>query len=573
MFNSELMKFSTPGTETDAVWLLSGMPDRTVSVTAVLDDAVEKWPDRPALTFMDKTITYRELQKLVACAAAGFQSIGVQQGIHVGLYLPNTPHYIISFFGVLKAGGTVVNYSPLDTESVLMHKVEDSETDIMVTLDLSGLYPQMHKMLSTTRLKKIVVGTLAEMSAQPETTCATMNKNGLLALVEWDDAHLAFARLLDNDGVFSVYPFRDPATTLAVLQYTGGTTGVPKGAMLTHGNLIAATAQFRSIGEPGVIEEGQERLLVVLPLFHIFALSVNVLFGICIGAELVLHVRFELDAVLRAIKNQQITVFAGVPSMYTAILAKPGLDAQDLTSLTFCLSGGAPISVAQAQQFEQLSGCRLLEGWGMTETAAAGCFTRASGMQKAHSCGTALPGISLRLVDDSESADPVAQGQRGELCIKGPNVMSAYWHNPQATAEAMTPDGYFRTGDIALMDEDGYISIVDRCKDMILCGGFNVYPRIIESAIFEHPSVAEVAVIGVYDAYRGESPKAFITLKKGAEPLSLGQLSAFLKSRLGKHEMVYALEIRSDLPKTLVGKLAKKVLIDEEQVKRTNADH
>ena len=560
-----------------------------VPVQQVLDEAAEKWPLRPALNFMGRSIHYAELQQLVNRAAKGFQALGVRPGVHVGLYLPNTPHYIISFFGVIKAGGTVVNYSPLDAEQVLAHKIEDSKTVLMVTLDLTQLYPRMRAMLEATHLKRLIIGSMAEMSADPVATRSHMQVAGLISPGAIDERHCTFAALLDNDGDFCPYPVTNPETTLAVLQYTGGTTGLPKGAMLTHGNLSAATAQFRSIirndpvpgngnevrlsevllgeDDADVLNEGQERFLVVLPLFHIFALSVNVLFGLCLGAELVLHAKFELDAVLETIRHHKITVFAGVPSMFTAMVNCPDPSVRDLASLKFCLSGGAPMMSELGRAFEHLSGCNLLEGWGMTETAAGGSFTPAFGVQKAGSCGKVLPGISIRVVDVANDSVDVAQGERGELCIKGPNVMSAYWNDAAMSVASMTADGYFKTGDVVYLDADGYIFIVDRSKDMLLCGGFNVYPRVIEEAISEHPSVQEVAVIGIFDAYRGESPKAFITLKKDAEQVSLDQMRLFLKTRLGKHEMLYAMEIRTDLPKTLVGKLSKKVLIDEERLK------
>ncbi|MBC7500134.1 MAG: AMP-binding protein, partial [Herminiimonas sp.] len=462
-----------------------------------------------------------------------------------------------------------VNYSPLDAEKVIGHKVEDSQTDIIVTLDLTVLYPQIDKMLDQTRLQKIVIGNMAEMSAQPEATVAYLKQAGMLAEVGFDAQHIAFATLLDNDGVYHAHPIGDPAKALAVLQYTGGTTGLPKGAMLTHGNLTAATAQFltTTAGDPPILREGQERVLAVLPLFHIYALTVNMMFGLRMGAELVLHTKFELDAVIRDIVAQKITMFPGVPSMYTAIISHPDIATHDLSSLKYCGSGGAPLPAEVNQQFRKMTGCSLLEGWGMTETSATGTFTPARGMQKIGSCGMPLPGVSIRLADVDDPSKTVAQGEPGELCIKGPNVMTGYWNKPQATADSMTHDGFFRTGDVATMDSDGYIQIVDRTKDMILCGGFNVYPRIIEEAIYEHPSVSEVTVIGIHDAYRGESPKAFITLKKDAVAFTLDELKTFLKPRLGKHEMVQAMDIRAVLPKTPVGKLSKKELYDEEEKK------
>ncbi len=540
-------------------------------IAQFLDDAVAQWPDLPCVEFMGRVISYRELGELSDRCAKGLRALGVGPGVHVGLFLPNTPHYPIAFFGVLKAGGVVVNYSPLDAERVLAHKVEDSRTDILVTLDLAVLYPQMARILPESRLRKLVVGSLAEYSGAPDAVRGAMQAGGQLAVVPQDERHMSFAQLLDNDGQGVVRaPLGDLATELAVLQYTGGTTGLPKGAMLTHGNLAAASAQYleSTKGDPPVLEQGIERVLVVLPLFHIYALSAAMLLGMRLGAALVLHTRFDVDAVLKEISASRISVFPGVPTMYTAMLARAGAVGADLRSLKFCGSGGAPLPVEIEQRFFEMTGCHLNEGWGMTETSPSGTFTPARGVRHPGSCGMPLPGVDIELIALDGSGRTVAAGEPGELCIKGPNVMLGYWNKPEATRESMTRDGFFKSGDVARMDAEGWLYIVDRTKDMLLCGGFNVYPRVLEEAIYEHPSVAEVCVIGLPDDYRGQSPKAFVVLKAGAEPLELDALKAFLKDRLGKHEMIGHLEVRAELPKTPVGKLSKRELIDEEARKR-----
>ena len=539
-------------------------------VQQILDDAVARWPDRPALEFMGKRTTYRELSALVDRAAKGLQQLGVGPGIHVGLYLPNTPHYVIAFFGILKAGGTVVNYSPLDAARVLEHKIADSRTDILVTLDLAALYPQMAAMLGTTRLRKLVVGSVAEMTPAPDAVRAQMSAGKLLCDTPQDDRHVSFAQLLANDGRYAPHPIADPKDAIAVLQYTGGTTGLPKGAMLTHANLTAACAQAWATVD-GILEEGNERILAVLPLFHMYALQVNMLFAMRCGAEIILHTRFDLDAVTRDLTTKKISMLPGVPTMFTALINHPGVDTLDLTALKYCGSGGAPLPLEVAQRFNQLTGCTLNEGWGMTETSPTGTFTPVKGMRKAGSCGMPMPGVILKMLDLTDPTRYVERGERGELCISGPNVMKGYWNNDAATAAVTTFDGFMRTGDVAYMDEDGFVFIVDRTKDMLLCGGFNVYPRTIEEAIYEHPAVEEVSVIGIPDEYRGQSPKAFIKLKGKTQPFTLRELQEFLKSRLGKHEMVQEMEIRAELPKTPVGKLSKKELYDEEAKKRAAA--
>jgi long-chain acyl-CoA synthetase len=539
-------------------------------VQDIVDRSAAQWPDLVAIDFMGRRTTYRELKELTDRAAAGFQRLGVKPGVHVGLFLPNTPHYVVAFFGVLKAGGVVVNYSPLDAQKVLEHKVEDSETDIMVTLDLAALAPQMLRLLGTTRLRTLVVGNLAEMSAAPDAVARQMRESGQVAELPRDDRLTRFAALLDNDGRHERHDIGDPRAALAVLQYTGGTTGQPKGAMLTHGNLTTACSQIWSLtqGEPKVLELGKEKMLVVLPLFHIYALTADMLFALQIGAEMVMHLRFEPEAALRDIAAKRITCFPGVPTMFTALITHPDIGRFDLSSLRHCNSGGAPLPLEVQQRFQQLAGCTLNEGWGMTETSPTGTFTPMFGRRKAGSCGLPVPQAVIEIVDINDPARRVPIGERGEICIRGPNVMRGYWKNPEATRASLTPDGFFRTGDVGIMDEDGFVFIVDRTKDMILCGGFNVYPRTIEEAIYAHPDVAEVCVIGIPDAYRGQSPKAFVRMRDGTPPLTLEALQAFLADRIGKHEMVRALELRAELPKTPVGKLSKKTLVEEEERRR-----
>ena len=556
------IKSYPPGVKWDAVIATSPVQD-------ILEKSAARWPDHNAADFMGRRITYAELNNLVDRAAAGLQKLGVGPGVHVGLYLPNTPHYLVALFGILKAGGTIVNYSPLDAAKGLEHKVEDSETDFMVTLDLATFYPQMAALLGTTRLKKLIVGNVGEMTNDPRTVNAQMAGARQTVPVANDDRNVSFADLLDNDGVYVRHPIADPAETIAVLQYTGGTTGLPKGAMLTHANLTAATNQCVETlhTNPPVLEEGKERLLAVLPPFHIYALTVNMLLGLRIGAELVMHMRFDPDAVVKDLVEKKISAFPGVPTMFVAVLNHPAAANADLRALKWCNSGGAPLPLEVQLRFEKLTGCRLAEGWGMTETSPTGTFTPVTGAPRAGSCGVPSPGIAMRFLDVDDQKTYVPLGKTGELCLRGANVMKGYWKRPDATKEIMTEDGFMRTGDVGYMDEDGYIYIVDRTKDMLLCGGFNVYPRVLEEAVYKFPGVQEVAVIGVADAYRGQSPKAFIKLKADAKKFTLAELQAFLKDKLGKHEMIHALEFLPDLPRTAVGKLSKKDLYEMEERK------
>jgi long-chain acyl-CoA synthetase len=536
-------------------------------VHALLDDAAERFGDRPAVEFMGKRATYRQLHALANRAAKGFQQLGVGPGVHVGLYLPNTPHYLVAFFGVLKAGGTVVNYSPLDAAQVLAHKVVDSETSVLVTLDVPTLLPQMEALLGTGRFKTLVVGGLGDLQGFPEYADAAAN--GAAS----HDGRVTFTSLLANDGAYQPHPIGDPTTALAVLQYTGGTTGLPKGAMLTHGNLTAATSQFMETTkvEPPVLVPGEERTLLVLPLFHIYSLTACMLLCVRLGAEMILHTRFDLEAVVKDLAAKHVTIFLGVPTMFTALLAYPGLGELDLTSMKYAGSGGAPLPLEVQHRFRAVTGCELNEGWGMTETSPSGTFYPMYGKRKAGSCGIPVPQTTLKFASVTDPTTYMPLGERGEICIKGPNVMKGYWKNPQATADVMTADGFLRTGDVAYMDADGYVFIVDRIKDMLLCGGYNVYPRNIEEAIYTHPDVGEVSVIGIPDEYRGQSPKAFIALRSGAAPFSIDELKDFLKEKLGKHEMVQVIEFRESLPKTAVGKILKTALYEKEAQRRAAA--
>ncbi|HXZ18208.1 MAG TPA: long-chain fatty acid--CoA ligase [Roseiarcus sp.] len=556
------LKSYPPGVRADA-------PLEIGFTQSVLENAAARYGDKPALQFMDKRLSYAELDALADRAAAGLQKLGVGPGVHVGMLLPNTPHYVIAFFGVLKAGGTVVNYSPLDALHELEFKVGDSETDILVTVDVASIYPQADKLLETTRLKTLVVGDFTEFAAAPGPVKAFMSAQNMLAEVRHDARRSAFRDLLDNDGRFERRAVGDPADAVAVLAYTGGTTGTPKGAMLTHANLTAACSLYREVltRSETPLREGEERTLCVLPLFHIYSLSVVMLLGFRLGSELVIHPRFDPAAAARDIGLKKITVYLGVPTMHVAILGLPEVDKMDFSSLRLCASGGAPLPIAVKERWDKVIGCPIVEGWGMTETSPIGTFTPRGAATRPGSCGVPYPSTMMKLVDVTDPTREVGIGERGEICVKGPIVMKGYWKRPAETAAAMTADGFFRTGDVATMDEDGYVYVVDRTKDMLIVGGFNVYPRNIEEAIYKHPSVEEVSVIGIADAYKGEVPKAFVKLKAGAAPLSLDELKAFLKDWLGKHEMIGALEIRDALPKTAVGKISKKDLRESEQAR------
>ena len=526
---------------------------------ALLDEAVSRFGDRPALDFLDRKYSYRELGGLVERAARGFQELGVGRGVKAGLFLPNCPQFVIAFYGILKAGGTVVNYSPLYAEQELLDQIEDSHTDLMVTLNLTALYPKARAMLEQSRVKKLVIGTMPEVLPFPKNLLYPLLKRKDIAKVPSDTGHLSFKQLLNNDGNPTPCAI-DPRSDIAVLQYTGGTTGVSKGAMLSHGALYANTIQA-ALFNPGR-RLGEERMMGVLPFFHIFAMTGVMNHSIHLGAEIIMHPRFELEAVVKDIDKKKPTMMPGVPTMYTAISNHPKVTELDMSSIGACISGGAPLPIEVKQRFEQLTGAKLVEGYGLTEASPVVSCNPFQGLSKLGSIGLPVPGTEIIITDREDPRKMMPLGEPGEICVRGPQLMAGYWQQPEATAETIV-EGRLRTGDVGYMDEDGYTFIIDRIKDLILVSGFNVYPRHVEEAIYQHPEVSEVTVIGVPDQYQGEAVKAFVVLKPGGT-LTEGKLSAFLEDKLGKHELPREIEFREQLPRTMVGKLSKKELVAEE---------
>lgn len=535
------------------------------SMGAMLDDAVARFGTRPAIDFLGKRYDWSQVGRITARLARGLQAEGIAKGDRVGLFLPNTPYYVFFYFALLKLGAIVVNANPLYTEQELQTLIADSGATYMVTLDLALTYSKMAAMLQKTSLKKVVVCPMASILPFPKNLLFPLLRQAELAEIPRDGRHLRFAELILNDGSFRE-PVIDPERDVAVLQYTGGTTGVPKGAMLTHANLTANSAQCR-LWFPEV-REGQEKVMAVIPFFHVFAMTVVLNFGVTCGAEIIMLPRFELDALLKAIHGKKPTLMPGVPTIYTAIGNHKDLARYDLRSLRYCLSGGAPLPVEVKEKFEALTGCILVEGYGLTETSPVATANPLDGRARTGSIGLPLPGTRIVLRDPTTRA-PVRLGEKGEVCIAGPQVMTGYWNRPEDTAAVMH-DGFLHTGDVGYVDPDGFIHLVDRIKDVVLCGGFNVYPRVVEEAIYQHPAVAETTVIGVPDEYRGETVKAFVVLQPGVG-LTEEQLCAFLKERLSPIEMPKQIEFRDSLPKTMIGKLSKKELVAEEKARRAVA--
>ena len=529
----------------------------------ILDEAAATWPDHSYIDFLDRKFTYAKIRESSARAAKGFQALGVGKGVHVGLYLTNCPQFVISFFGILMAGGTVVNFSPLYSRRQLLAQIEDSRTDLMVTLNASHLYPNAQEMLQQTRLRKIIIGNFPEVLPFPKSLLFRIFWRKEIARVDWDENTVRFRDLLDNDGLYERVEI-DPAEDLAVLQYTGGTTGTPKGAMLTHGNIWSNIKQGAK-WDPEVRPAG-ERVIGVLPLFHAFALTGIMLFSATAGAEILLYPRLNLDDLLRDIDRKRATILPAVPTLFTAIINNPNLAKYDLRSLRRCVSGGAPLPAEVKQKFEALTGSTITEGYGLTETSPTATITPIRGTYKEGSIGLPIPGTTITIVDIDDPHKVLPTGEVGEICVAGPQVMKGYWRQPEATRDVII-DGRLRTGDIGYMDDDGYTFIIDRKKDMILVSGFNVFPRNIEEAIYLHPAVKEVTVIGIADEYHGEVPKAFIVLKDKDEVLTSDNILTFLGEHLGRQEMPKQIEFRDELPKTIIGKLSKKELVAEEKAK------
>ncbi len=531
---------------------------------ALLDRQAAADGDRSCINFLGRLSSYRDVATLSDRMAKGLQDLGIGKGDRVGLFLPNTPYAVIAFYGALKAGAIVVNFNPLYADEEVRKQIDDSGVKIMITLDLKLMLPKLQRMLDRPPLEKIVVCSMSAALPFPKAQLFKVFKYSEIASAKDDDRLVSYEAVTGNDGNYRRFEI-DPRKDVAVLQYTGGTTGVPKGAMLTHAN-IAINARQVSMwdGEPG---EDQPRVLGVLPLFHVFAMTVVMNAAVVAGAEMILLPRFDVITTLKTIQKTKPTQFPGVPTLFNAIDQEPTAEKYDLSSIEICISGGAPLPVKVKQAFEGRTGCKVVEGYGLSESSPVASCNPVEGVNKEGSIGLPLPQtyLEIRGLDDPDQLMPI--GESGEVCISGPQVMAGYWDRPDETARTVR-NGRLHTGDIGYMDEDGFTFIIDRLKDMILCSGYNVYPRTIEEAVYRHPAVAEVTVVGIPDDYRGEAPKAFIRLKDD-QVLEADELKAFLKDKISPIEMPQEIEFRDELPKTMIGKLSKKELVAEEQEKRS----
>lgn len=543
-------------------------PIPPMSMVDLFEQSAARRGPAPLIDFLGRHYSYAETKNGADRVACGLARMGYAPGDRIGLFLPNVPHYIAAYYGILKLGATVVNFSPLYTAQELAAQVADSGTKLLFTLSASALLPTALRVLDDSALERLVVGSVAGALPPAKSLFYRWFRSGEVTARPHDPRITAFSALIANDGGCAT-PAIDPERDLALIQYTGGTTGSPKGAMLSHANLAANARQVAWL-DP---DRGQavDRILGVLPFFHVFANTCVLNRTVLSGGEIVMLPRFDAGQVLAAIDRTKATALPGVPTMYRALLDHPRLKQTDFSSLAHCISGGAPLPPELKARFEAATGATLVEGYGLSESSGVVSCNPYAGMQKPGTIGQPIAGTRVRLVDKENASRPAPDGEPGEIVVAGPQIMGGYWNRAQAddTTFCHDADGtrWLRTGDVGTIDEDGFIRIVDRLKDMIAVGGFKVFPSEIERVLYHHPAVREALVIGLPSDYRGESPHAYVTLTDDAG-VDGEALKAWLNPQLGKHERVDEVVVRLTLPKTMIGKLSRKDLIAEVMAER-----
>ena len=531
----------------------------------ILDRGVEKYAQFPAVDFMGRVWTYRDLGRMVGTLAAALQTRGVKKGVKVGLLLPNTIYSIIFYFAVLKCGATVVNYNPLYVEKEIEHQIADSGTDIMVTVDLKLTMDKMLPMLDAGKIKRLIVCPFAAGLPFP--------KNLLFPLVKRKDVrHAPKSDRIDTWQALMAETAKlqpvdiDPENDIAVLQYTGGTTGTPKGAALSHANIYTNVQQAALWMGQGATP-GHDSMVAVLPFFHVFAMTVVMNLSLWAGMKILLQPKFDIEEVLKLVEKHRPSYFPAVPAIYNAIASHPRVGDYDFSCLRVCLSGGAPLPVDVKRHFEEKTGSHtIFEGYGLSEASPiVTCNPLAD--SRAGSIGMPLPGTTVEIIDRDDGRTVMATGEKGEVCVRGPQVMMGYYNKPEESAKVLR-DGRLHTGDVGYVDDEGYIYIVDRIKDLIIVRGYNVYPRVVEEAIQSNPDVQEVIVAGVPDEERGETVWAWVKPVEGRTVTEAG-LHKYLDGMLNPIEIPRKIIIREKpLPKTPVGKLSRKDLLIEEGITR-----
>lgn len=534
------------------------------TLQSYLQEAAEKYPEKSAIHFIGKELTYKELYDSSLKLANQLQKLGVRKGDRVAIMLANTPQAVISYYGALFAGAIVVQTNPLYVERELEHQLIDSGAEIMICLDL--VYPRVANVLNKTKLRKVIVTGIKDYLPFPKNLIYPFiqkKRTGISVNIQYNDRILSFVKVLADGVAKEIELDIDPKEDLALLQYTGGTTGPSKGVMLTHYNLVANTSQC--VSWMYKLKKGEERILAALPFFHVYGMTVVMNLSIKYYSKMIILPKFDPLDVLKTIEKQKATIFPGAPTMYIALLNHPKIKEFDLSSIEACLSGSAALPVEVQSKFEQLSGGKLVEGYGLTETSPVVIANFLWGKRKQGSIGVPWPDTEAAILN-IETGEPAAPNEIGEVMVKGPQVMKGYWNRPEAT-QAVFRDDWFLTGDMGYMDEEGYFYIVDRKKDMIIAGGFNIYPREIEEVLYEHEKIQEACIVGVPDEYRGETVKAFIVVKDG-QTVTEEELDQFCRKHLASFKVPRLYEFRDELPKTMIGKILRRVLVEEEKKKR-----
>ncbi|WP_374944306.1 long-chain fatty acid--CoA ligase [Sphingomonas sp.] len=541
----------------------TGLPP--LSLVAMFEASAARAGEAPLIDFLGRRFSYRETMDGANRVACGLAKLGYGRGDRIGLFLPNVPHYVAAYYGALKLSATVVNFSPLYSAAELAHQVADSGTRVLFTLSASALLPTALKVLEDSALERLIVGSIAGALPPAKSILYRLFKRAEVSAWPDDPRITAFSALIANDGACPA-PAIDPERDVALIQYTGGTTGVPKGAVLTHQNLSANARQVQSIDpHPGEAD----RIVGVLPLFHVFANTCVLNRTVLNGGTIVMLPRFDAGQTLAAIARTKATALPGVPTMYRALLDHPRIAKTDFSSLRVCISGGAPLPAELKDRFAAATGATLVEGYGLSESSGVLTANPYEAKGKSGTIGQPLPATRLKLVDKEDPARLAPDGEPGEIVAKGPQIMRGYWNRPDADGETFGvvegEGGWLRTGDVGTIDADGFVRVVDRLKDMIAVSGFKVFPSQIEAVLYRHPSVKEALVIGLPDIYRGEVPRAYVVLEQGAADTGEA-LAAWLNPQLGRHERVDAVVVRDALPKTMIGKLSRKDLVAEVMV-------
>ncbi|HEX9756190.1 MAG TPA: long-chain fatty acid--CoA ligase [Nitrospiria bacterium] len=525
-----------------------------------LTHSASQFPQNPAVFYYGTEINYASLEDQVNRFANALIGVGVKPGDRVSIMLPNLPQCVIGYYGILKAGAIVVQTNPLYVERELEHQLIDSESEILIALDI--FYPRIQNLIGKTPLKKVILTNVRDYLPFLLKFLYPIKakKEG-----QWNPVNIApplydFKNLLKEASPTPPSSIESDPENVALLQYTGGTTGIPKGVMLTHNNLVANTVQCRHWMAD--LKEGKEVFLSVIPFFHVYGMSVCMNLSIYIASAMVLLPKFKTDDVLKAINRYRPTIFPGVQAMYVAINNHPQVKKYDISSIQACISGAGPLQKEVQDQFEKLTGGKLVEGFGLTEASPVTHANPISGLRKKGSIGLPFPDTNARVVDMEEGTNVLSVGEIGELVVQGPQVMKGYWKKEEETQQVLR-EGWLHTGDMARMDEEGYFYIVDRKKDMIKTSGENVYPRDVEEVLFQHPKVKEAVIAGLPDQFLGEKIKAYIVLKEG-ETASEEEILQFCRERLAKFKVPKQIEFRQELPKTMIGKILRRVLLEEE---------